>query len=141
MMSEELQAKIDHLEDQINDLEIELDQSQDEVHQIHDELEQARSQNKALKDRIKELEAELKAYKEGIPIEEHHKDGRELWVGEKGDPWGSYFWCIHPNYWGEIGWQEECNRAEGYISRHPAKPTHIFYPLPQQEQEPTKGEE
>ena len=83
-----------------------------------------------LQKEVRALHAELKAYKEGIPIEEHHKDGTEYWVGEKGDPWGSYFWCVHPNHWGEIGWQEECHRAAGYISQHPAKPTHIFYPSP-----------
>ena len=79
---------------------------------------------------IQELEARLKAYEEGIPIEEHHKDGSEFWVGEKGNPWGSYFWCTLSNHWGETGWQEECCRGEGYLSQHPAKPTHVFCPLP-----------
>ena len=83
---------------------------------------------------IVSLKDRLKAYEEGIPIEEHHKDGSVHWVGDIGDPWGPYFWSDEPNHWGETGWFDECYRGE-HSAHRTALPVRVFYPLPAIEKE------
>ena len=80
------------------------------------------------------LEAKLKAYEEGVPIEEHHKDGSVYWVGDIADPWGPYYWSDEPNHWGETGWFDECYRGE-HTAHRTALPVRVFYPLPPSLQE------
>ena len=65
------------------------------------------------------------------------KDGRPLILACRNDTegWPGY-WESTPNYWSEVGWQEEDARQGHYIHRHPCKPElYMEFPPPPKESE------
>lgn len=71
------------------------------------------------------------------PIETAPKDASEIILGIAGKNGCSFtgYWEDQPNYWGEIGFHDECWRQGGFYSEHPSNPTH-WQPLPQPPESP-----